>query len=147
MCTQQIFFLIRIQLKQKVVSLHCIFHFLNFVRRTKNALSLDNRSNLLNAERIVFDSQRRVNGFYAVFLPQFHMKRAFLEAFQLPDFFRNLRNEIYNFICNLERRFVWHFKFPCICEQLTITLQSVFSALLSSARRFRICLRIFGYCL
>ena len=79
-----------------------IFNFGDVLRRRKNALAVDDRSHLIQSQRVLLDGKRAVNRAYSVFATSACQKTVVVgkPADQLGYF----SDILYYGVCNLERR-------------------------------------------
>ena len=85
MSLQQIFHRIGIKRKHHLVCVVGILHFPDFIRVSKDMLSINDGRNLFKRKRIVLDGKRRMNCSYSIFFSQVRIQIAMREHLDSAD--------------------------------------------------------------
>ena len=103
---QQIIHGIRIQRIHHFVDLICVLDFCNILRRSDDPFAIQNGSDLLQAQSILFNCQRGIDGTDTISTAQHGIRCQIRYGIYLSNQFRNLSNFIKNGSCDLKGWFL-----------------------------------------
>ena len=107
MSLQQIFHRIGIKRKHHLICIVSILHFPNFIRVSKDMLSINNGRDLFKGKGIMLDGKRRMNCPYSVFFSQERIQIVMREHFDPTDLLADSSYQVGNLVRHVERRLVF----------------------------------------